>query len=103
MRLLKAGLVAAAVTIIGHVSVVSAADAKDLPIVQGEIERVDESAGKMTVKAAAIPNLYMGAMTMVLKAGDPAMLSQVKPGDKILFSADKINGQLTIIKLEHAK
>jgi Cu/Ag efflux protein CusF len=57
----------------------------------------------MTIKHGAIPNLDMEAMTMVFEAADPGMLSQVKPGDKIMFTVDKVNGQLTVMKLEKAK
>ena len=103
MRSLKAALVIAALAVLGPVSAVFAEEAKSLPMVQGEIKKVDESAGKMTIKHAAIPNLSMDAMTMVFKAADPAMLSQVKPGDKVMFTVDSVNGQLTVMKLEKAK
>ena len=103
MRSLKAALVITALAIYGPVSAVSAEEGKNLPMVQGEIKKVDEAAGKMTIKHAAIPNLSMDAMTMVFKAADPAMLSQVKPGDKIMFTVDDVNGQLTVMKLEKAK
>lgn len=42
----------------------------------------------------------MEAMTMVFKAKDPAMLSQVKVGDKIDFVAEEVNGALTVVKLQ---
>lgn len=42
-------------------------------MVKGEIVKVDESAGKITIKHDAIPNLSMDAMTMVFKASDPAL------------------------------
>lgn len=80
-----------------------AEEAAALPMVAGEVMKVDEQAGKMTIDHAPIPNLDMGAMTMVFKAGDPAMLKAVKPGDKIEFTADKVNGQITVTKLEKAK
>jgi Cu/Ag efflux protein CusF len=44
-----------------------------------------------------------GGMTMVFRAQDPAMLKQVKPGDKIKFEADKVSGQFTVIKIEKKK
>jgi Cu/Ag efflux protein CusF len=66
-------------------------------------EKIDESAGKLTIKHDAITNLDMGAMTMVFKANEPAMLKTVRPGEKIKFSADKVNGQLTVMKVEEAK
>jgi Cu(I)/Ag(I) efflux system periplasmic protein CusF len=103
MRSLKAALVFAALAVFMPALATSAEEAKGLPMVQGEIKKVDESAGKMTIKHAAIPNLSMDAMTMVFKAADPAMLSQVKPGDKIMFAVDDVNGQLTVMKLEKAK
>jgi len=32
-------------------------------------------------------------MTMVFRAGDPAMLKAVKPGDRLRFGPDRVNGQ----------
>ncbi|WP_423414744.1 copper-binding protein [Hyphomicrobium sp. B1] len=81
----------------------SAEDAKSLPIINGVVKKIDAAAGKMTIKHQAITNLDMGAMTMVFKANDPAMLKTVKAGDKIKFSADKINGQITVMMVEKAK
>jgi hypothetical protein len=34
---------------------------------------------------------------------DPAMLKQVKVGDKVKFDADRVNGQLTVTKIEKSK
>jgi Cu/Ag efflux protein CusF len=42
----------------------------------------------------------MPAMTMVFRAKEPAMLDQVKMGDKISFVADKIGGQLTVTQVQ---
>jgi Cu/Ag efflux protein CusF len=42
-------------------------------------------------------------MTMVYRAADPAMLHAVKPGDKIKFAPDRVNGQFTVTKIEKAK
>ena len=80
-----------------------AEDAKSLPMINGVVKKVDESAGKMSIKHDAITNLDMGAMTMVFKAHDPAMLKDVKAGDKIKFTADKVNGQITVMMVEKAK
>ncbi|MDX2288431.1 MAG: copper-binding protein [Hyphomicrobiaceae bacterium] len=75
----------------------------ELPSVKGEITKVDASAGKLTIKHEPIPNLEMDAMTMVFKAADAAMLAVLNPGDKVNFQADKVNGQITIVKVEKAK
>jgi len=41
--------------------------------------------------------------TMVFRAQDPEMLKQVKPGDKIKFEPDRVNGQFTVMKIEKPK
>ena len=72
-------------------------------MVDGEVTKVDESAGKITIKHAPLKKFDMDAMTMVFRAQDPAMLKQVKPGDKIKFEADKVSGQFTVTKIEKKK
>jgi Cu/Ag efflux protein CusF len=73
-------------------------------MVDGEVTKVDQSAGKITIKHGPMKKFDMdGGMTMVFRANDPAMLKQVKPGDKIKFEADKINGQFTVMKVEKKK
>ncbi|MBZ5795320.1 copper-binding protein [Burkholderia contaminans] len=66
----------------------------------GEIRKVDTAAGKLTIKHGPLENLGMDAMTMVFKVKDPAMLSQVKTGDKIDFVAEEVNGALTVVELK---
>lgn len=39
-------------------------------------------------------------MTMVFRVRDPAMLDQLKPGDKVRFAADKVNGNYTVMRFE---
>ena len=104
MKFRKAAtLLASLVSLVSVTGYVSAEEAKTLPMINGEVTKVDESVGKMTIKHEAITNLDMGAMTMVFKANDPAMLKTVKPGDKIKFAADKVNGQISVMKVEKAK
>ena len=71
--------------------------------VNGTVKKVDEAAGKLTIDHGAIKNLDMDAMSMVFRAGDPAMLKGLKAGDKIKFDADRVNGQLTVTKLRKTK
>ncbi|BAO90704.1 copper-binding protein [Caballeronia cordobensis] len=66
----------------------------------GEVKKVDTAAGKLTIKHGPLENLDMEAMTMVFKVKDPAMLSQVKVGDKIDFVAEEVDGALTVTKLQ---
>lgn len=80
-------------------SVVLAQDA----MIKGEVTKVDDAQGKMTIKHDPIKKFDMDAMTMIFTAGDPAMLKAVKVGDKVLFNVDKVNGKFTVTKLEKAK
>jgi Cu/Ag efflux protein CusF len=67
---------------------------------EGEVRKIDRSAGKMTIKHGPLKNLGMDGMTMVFRVSDPAMLDQVKPGDRIRFVAEQPNGQLTVTQLQ---
>ena len=69
---------------------------------EGEVKKVDKDAGKLTIKHGPLANLGMPAMTMVFHVGDPAMLDQVAPGDKITFLAEKVGGFLTVTELHAA-
>ena len=69
----------------------------------GEIRKVDKDAKKITIKHGPIQNLDMPAMTMVFQVKDPAMLEQVKAGDKVKFEAAKLGGAFTVTKIEQAK
>lgn len=73
------------------------------PMVSGTIEKLDIEQGKLTIKHGKIPNLNMDEMTMIFRAQDPAMLKAVKPGDRIRFSADRVNGQITVTKIEKTR
>lgn len=69
----------------------------------GEVKKIDKDAGKITIKHGALANLDMPPMTMVFKVEDPAMLDQVKPGDKIEFIAERSNGALVVIKMDKSQ
>jgi Cu/Ag efflux protein CusF len=72
--------------------------------VKGQVMKIDESAGKITIKHGPLKKFDMNEnMTMVFRAGDPAMLKAVKPGDRVRFVPDRVNGQFTVTKIEKAK
>lgn len=75
----------------------------DLPTVSGRVEKVDASAGKITIDHQAIPNLGMDPMTMVFRTPDPSVLKGVKAGDKVRFQADRVNGQISVVKIQKGK
>jgi Cu(I)/Ag(I) efflux system periplasmic protein CusF len=69
-------------------------------LVDGEVKKIDRETGKITLRHGEIANLNMGAMTMVFRTKDSAMLDQVKVGDKVSFSADRVDGALTVVELQ---
>ena len=69
-------------------------------LIVGTVTKVDAAANKITLRHGPIKKLDMDeGMTMVFAVRDPAMLKQVKAGDKVKFDADRVNGQLTVTKL----
>jgi Cu/Ag efflux protein CusF len=81
-----------------------AASAQDA-MVKGEVKKIDQTAGKITLNHGPIKNLDMtdDNMTMVFRVQDPAMLKQVKVGDKVLFAAERGTAGITITKIEKGK
>ncbi len=81
-----------------------AASGQSDEFVKGQVTKVDEAAGKITIKHGPLKKFDMDeGMTMVFRAGDPAMLKSVKPGDRIRFVPDRVNGQFTVTKIEKGK
>lgn len=66
----------------------------------GEVKKINEAAGKITLKHEPIKNLDMESMTMVFRIKDPAMLKKVKVGDKVVFEAERVNGALTVTNIK---
>ena len=73
-------------------------------LVDGQVTKVDQSAGKITIRHGPMKKFDMDdGMTMVFRAADPAMLKAVKAGDKVKFVPERINGQFTVTKIEKAR
>jgi Cu/Ag efflux protein CusF len=75
----------------------------DQPMADAEVRKVDLAAKKITLKHGEIRNLDMPPMTMVFQMRDPAMLGTLKVGDKVKFSADKVNGAYVVTAIEPAR
>ena len=58
--------------------------------VDGEVRKVDPDAGKVTLKHGEIKNLDMPAMQMSYKVANPEWLKTLQVGDKVRFTADKV-------------
>jgi len=73
------------------------------PWVDGEVRKIDSAAGKLTLRHGQIQNLDMPPMTMVFKVADAKLLQGLKEGDKIRFTADKLNGAYTVTAISTPK
>jgi len=69
----------------------------------GEVRKVDKSAGKITIRHGEIPNIGMGPMTMVFGVKSPALLDKVAAGDKVKFRAEEIKGDYVVTMIEKAR
>lgn len=80
----------------------SAATAISLPVADAEIRKIDLENKKITLKHGEIKNLDMPGMTMVFQVKDGVMLDNIKAGDKVKFTADKVKGSYTVMSIEPA-
>lgn len=94
----RAGIGAFAVALL-----IGAATAQDAAI-NGEVKKIDETAGKITLKHGPAKSLGMDeGMTMVYRVKDSALLKQVKVGDKVKFEAENTGSGYVVTKLQKAK
>lgn len=66
----------------------------------GEVRKVDREAGKLTLRHGPIVNLDMQGMTMSFRVSDPLMLEGLKPGDKVRFVAERVNGATLVTRID---
>jgi len=72
--------------------------------ISGEVKKIDEGAGKITLKHGPAKSLGMDEpMTMVYRVKDPALLKQVKVGDKVTFEAEEAASGYTVTRMDKAK
>ena len=69
----------------------------------GEIKKVDQATGKVTIKHAEIKHMDMPGMTMVFTAKDKSLLGKVKPGDKVKFMVVNEGGKMVVTDIQPAQ
>jgi Cu/Ag efflux protein CusF len=86
------------------IAALSPALAQQPALINGQVTKVDQSAGKITIRHGPIKKLGMDhGMTMVFSAQDAAMLKGVKAGDRVKFDAEDVNGDYIVTRIEKAK
>ena len=92
-------VIALALGLAGSSFVSLSSQAADLPVVEGKVVAIEAKTDNLTIAHDAIPNLDVGPTTMVFKAASSSMIQKIKMGEKIRFSAVRMNGQLTFTSL----
>jgi len=70
----------------------------------GEVKKIDESSGSITLKHGPAPSLgFKEDVTMVYEVRDRAMLKQVKVGDTVKFDAESGDSGFTVTKLQKGR
>jgi Cu(I)/Ag(I) efflux system periplasmic protein CusF len=65
----------------------------------GEVVKLDKAAERITLKHNGVKNLELPAMTLVFRVRNPQWLDGLSSGDRVRFSAERIDGQITITAL----
>jgi Cu/Ag efflux protein CusF len=68
----------------------------------GEVTKVDKANARITLKHGEIKSLDMPPMTMAYRVRPPGLLEGVAVGDRVRFTAERIDGQYTVTALSKA-
>jgi Cu/Ag efflux protein CusF len=66
---------------------------------KGEIATVDEATGKIGIRLSGTEGSGDATAPTQFKVQDGLLFNAVKPGDKVSFSAENVNGVMTIKRL----
>jgi Cu/Ag efflux protein CusF len=78
----------------------SAVQANTKDMAEAEVRKIDKEAKKVTLKHGPIKNLDMPSMTMVFQVRDAALFDKMAAGDKILFTAEQMQGAYVVTGVE---
>lgn len=79
------------------------AAARTAALTDGEVRKIDQDAGKLTIKHGEIKHMDMPPMTMVFVAKDKALLDKVKAGDKIRFMVVREGARMVVTDIQPAQ
>ena len=76
-----------------------ATSAVPMPLVQGEVRKIDVANGLVVLRHGDLPNLAMPPMTMAFHVANRKLLEGLKVGDKVRFQAEMIKGKAVVTEL----
>lgn len=68
----------------------------------GEVTKIDKASGRVEVRHDGIKALDMPPMRMFFRAREPRLLDGLAVGDKVRFTAAKVDGQFTVTAISKA-
>ena len=72
--------------------------------INGEVKKIDEGSGSITLKQGPAPSLgFKEDMTLIYSVRDRAMLKQVKVGDAVRFEAESGDSGFMITRMQKGK
>jgi Cu/Ag efflux protein CusF len=80
-------------------SLALAVGAQTADLSEGEIRKVDQEGGKITLAHGEIKSLDMPPMTMVFTVKNPALFGELKKGDKVRFAVVREDGKLVLTEI----
>jgi Cu(I)/Ag(I) efflux system periplasmic protein CusF len=68
----------------------------------GEVTKLDKAGSRITLKHGELKALDMPPMTMVFRVRDARLLDNVAVGDRVRFTAEKVDGSYTVTSIAKA-
>ena len=74
-----------------------------MPQASGEVTKVDKNNGRITLRHGEIKNLDMPPMTMTFRVREGKLLEDVAVGERVRFTAEKLDGNYVVTTLNKAE
>ena len=68
--------------------------------VAGEVQKLDLTNQRITLKHGGIKQLDMPAMSLAFRVRDPKLLDGLTVGDRVRFVAEKLDGNYTVTSIQ---
>jgi Cu(I)/Ag(I) efflux system protein CusF len=86
-----------------HAHGTSATKAATAEMYDGQVRRVSKETRRVTLAHGPLTGFDMPAMTMAFPVKDPALLANLKEGDKVRFALEKSGENLVVTRIEPVK